>query len=52
MERAVVVECGQETGKLPKLAASGLHGIRVTLDHSIARSYSTKPVVESHKRKE
>lgn len=52
MERVVLVEGGQETGKLPKLAASGLYGVCVTLDRSIARSYSTKPVVESHERKE
>lgn len=43
MERVVAVEGGQETGKLLKLATSGLYGIFVTLDHSVARSYSTKP---------
>lgn len=39
-----MVEGGQETGKLLKLTTSGLYGISVTLDHSVARSYSTKPV--------
>lgn len=41
MERVVVVEGGQETVKLLKLATSGLYGIFVTLDHSVARSYNT-----------
>lgn len=42
MER-VVVEGGQDTGKLLKLATSGLYGIFVTLDHSVARSCNAKP---------
>lgn len=40
----VPAEGGQETGKLLKLATSGLDGIFVTLDHSVARSYSSKQV--------
>lgn len=39
-----MVEGGQETVKLLKLATSGLYGIFVTLDHSVARRYSAKPV--------
>lgn len=43
MERVALVEGGQETGKLLKLATPGLYGTSVTLDHSVARSYMAKP---------